>query len=127
MSKVAILACSNAGLDYLDYPKDIIILRSAVHFGADESYDDFVDMDAKTFYERIAKNPNDIPKTSFVTIGKMIEYVVEPHCMWLFVSKVKRIEMNSSKMKSNNITLNIILLLEETLTILENNSMWFIV
>jgi DegV family protein with EDD domain len=74
MSKVAILACSNAGLDYLDYPKDIIILRSAVHFGADESYDDFVDMDAKTFYERIAKNPNDIPKTSFVTIGKMIEY-----------------------------------------------------
>ena len=91
MSKVAILACSNAGLDYLDYPKDIIILRSAVHFGADESYDDFVDMDAKTFYERIAKNPNDIPKTSFVTIGKMIEYVVEPHCMWLFVSKERRI------------------------------------
>lgn len=74
MSKVAILACSNAGLDYLDYPKDIIILRSAVHFGTDESYDDFVDMDAKTFYERIAKNPNDIPKTSFVTIGKMIQY-----------------------------------------------------
>ncbi len=74
MSKVAILACSNAGLDYLDYPKDIIILRSAIHFGTDESYDDFVDMDAKTFYERIAKNPDDIPKTSFVTIGKMIEY-----------------------------------------------------
>jgi len=74
MSKVAILACSNAGLDYLDYPKDIIILRSAIHFGTDESYDDFVDMDAKTFYQRIAKNPDDIPKTSFVTIGKMIEY-----------------------------------------------------
>ncbi len=74
MSKVAILACSNAGLDYLDYPKDIIILRSAINFGTDESYDDFVDMDAKTFYERITKNPDDIPKTSFVTIGKMIEY-----------------------------------------------------
>ncbi|MBU1141789.1 MAG: DegV family EDD domain-containing protein, partial [Firmicutes bacterium] len=74
MSKVAILTCSNSGLDYLDYPKDIIILRSAIHFGTDESYDDFVDMDAKTFYERIAEDPDDIPKTSFVTIGKMLEY-----------------------------------------------------
>jgi hypothetical protein len=49
MSKVAILVCSNAGLDYLDYPKDIRILRSVIHFGADEAYDDFVQMDAKTF------------------------------------------------------------------------------
>ncbi len=74
MSKIAILTCSNSGLDYLDYPKDIIILRSAIHFGTDETYDDFVDMDAKTFYERIAKDPNDIPKTSYVSIGKMMEY-----------------------------------------------------
>lgn len=73
MKKIAILACSNAGLDYLDYPKDIRILRSVIHFGTDESYNDFVDMDAKTFYERIKKDPNDIPKTSYVSIGKMIE------------------------------------------------------
>lgn len=74
MNKVAILVCSNAGLDYLEYPKDITILRSVIHFGSDESYDDFVDMDAKTFYERINKNPNDVPKTSYVSVGKMIEY-----------------------------------------------------
>lgn len=67
----AVLVCSNAGLDYIDYPKDIIILRSVIHFGTDESFDDFVEMDAKTFYERIAKNPNDVPKTSYVSIGKM--------------------------------------------------------
>lgn len=73
MKKVAILTCSNAGLDYLDYPKDIRILRSVIHFGTDESYNDFVDMDAKTFYNRISKNPNDIPKTSYVSIGTMIE------------------------------------------------------
>lgn len=73
MKKIAILACSNAGLDYLDYPKDIRILRSVIHFGTDESYNDFVDMDAKTFYERIKNDPNDIPKTSYVSIGKMIE------------------------------------------------------
>lgn len=74
MKKIAILTCSNSGIDYLDYPKDIIVLRSSIHFGADESYDDFVDMEAKTFYERITKNPNDIPKTSYVSIGKMVEY-----------------------------------------------------
>lgn len=72
MKKVAILTCSNAGLDYLDYPKDIRILRSMIHFGADESYNDFIDMDAKTFYTRIKENPNDIPKTSYVSIGTMI-------------------------------------------------------
>ena len=73
MKKVAILTCSNAGLDYLDYPKDIRIMRSMIHFGANESFNDFIEMDAKTFYNRIQKNPNDIPKTSYVSIGKMIE------------------------------------------------------
>lgn len=74
MNKTSILVCSNAGLDYLEYPKDIIILRSVIHFGTDESYDDFIDMDAKTFYERITKDPNDIPKTSYVSVGRMIEF-----------------------------------------------------
>lgn len=77
MSKVAILTCSNAGLDYLDYPKDIRILRSVIHFGTDEAYDDFVQMDAKTFYERIQKDPNDIPRTSYVSPGTMISYFEE--------------------------------------------------
>lgn len=77
MSKVAILACSNAGLDYLDYPKDIRILRSVIHFGTDEAYDDYVQMDAKTFYERIQKDPNDIPRTSYVSPGTMIAYFEE--------------------------------------------------
>lgn len=74
MSKVAILACSNAGLDYLDYPKDIIILRSVIQFGADGTYDDYIGMDAKTFYTRIAEKPDDIPRTAYVSPGKMIEY-----------------------------------------------------
>ncbi|MFU8792661.1 MAG: DegV family protein [Acholeplasmataceae bacterium] len=72
--KIAILACSNAGLDYLDYPKDIRILRSVINFGADESYEDFVDMDAQTFYERIQKTPDDIPKTAYASTGKMLEH-----------------------------------------------------
>lgn len=73
MSKIAVLVCSNAGMDYIDYPKDITILRSVIHFGDGEPFEDFVDMDAKTFYERIDHNPNDVPKTSYVSVGKMHE------------------------------------------------------
>lgn len=72
-TKKAVLVCSNAGLDYLDYPKDITILRSVIHFGTDETYDDFIELDAKTFYNRITEKPNDVPKTSYVSIGKMVE------------------------------------------------------
>lgn len=73
ITKKAVLVCSNAGLDYLEYPEDITILRSVIHFGIDETYDDFIEMDAKTFYERIDKDANDVPKTSYVSIGKMHE------------------------------------------------------
>ncbi len=72
MSKIAIITCSNSGLDYLNPPKDIINFRSSIQFG-DESYADFIEMDAKTFYERIERNPDDIPKTAYYPIGKMIE------------------------------------------------------
>jgi len=71
--KKAVLVCSNAGLDYLDYPNDMVILRSVIHFGTTESYDDFVELNAKDFYERIDKNPNDVPKTSYISIGRMQE------------------------------------------------------
>jgi len=73
MSKNAVLVCSNSGIDYLNYPKDIYILRSQIHFGSDQSYEDFTEMDAKTFYNKIDENPNDVPKTSYTSIGKMEE------------------------------------------------------
>lgn len=72
MSKTAVIVCSNSAIDYLDYPKDIHVFRSKIHFG-NETYNDFVEIDAKTFYERLAKNPEDVPKTSYETVGNMIE------------------------------------------------------
>ncbi|MFP4177738.1 MAG: DegV family protein [Acholeplasmataceae bacterium] len=73
-SRIAVLVCSNAGLDYLDYPRDIRILRSVIHFEDDDkSYDDFVDMDAETFYNRIQRDPDNVPKTSYVSMGRMTE------------------------------------------------------
>lgn len=74
-NKTKVFVCSNAGLDYLKYPEDIGILRSEIHFGTEETYKDFVEMDAKTFYERIKNEPNNVPKTSYVSIGLIQEYI----------------------------------------------------
>ncbi|ABX80840.1 DegV family protein [Acholeplasma laidlawii] len=70
-SKFKVIVCSNSAIDYLEYDKQIDIFRSMIHFG-DESYNDFIDLDAKTFYERIKKEPDNIPKTSYVAPGYML-------------------------------------------------------
>ncbi len=76
--KTAVLVCSNAGLDYFDFPKDIRILRSVIHFPNDDQvYEDYVGMDAETFYDRISKKPDDVPKTSYVSVGTMIDIFKE--------------------------------------------------
>ena len=71
--KTAIVVCGNSGIDYLPHSEEILKFRCSVQFGADEIYEDFVELDNKTFYERIAKDPNTIPKTSYTPIGEMIE------------------------------------------------------
>ena len=53
-SKFKVIVCSNSAIDYLEYDKQIDIFRSMIHFG-DESFNDFIDLDAKTFYDRIKK------------------------------------------------------------------------
>ena len=50
--KTKVIVCSNSAIDYLDYPKSIDIFRSKIHFGS-EAYDDFVDLSAIDFYNRL--------------------------------------------------------------------------
>jgi len=71
-NKFKVIVCSNSAIDYLDYDQNIDVFRSMIHF-KDASYNDFTEIDAKTFYERIKKEPNDIPKTSYVSPGYMLE------------------------------------------------------
>lgn len=74
MKKYRVIVCSNSAIDYLDYPKDIDVFRSKIHFG-DESYNDFTELSAKDFYQRISEHPNDIPKTSYVSLGYVTEHL----------------------------------------------------
>ncbi len=70
--KVKVIVCSNAALDYVVYSKEIEIFRSKIHFGS-ESFDDFTEINAVDFYDRLKKEPNNTPKTSYVSLGYMME------------------------------------------------------
>lgn len=77
MKKIGVCVCSNSGLDYVEYPRDIRILRSVIIFSEQEIFDDYTEMDAKTFYERIDQDPATIPKTAFISLGKIQEIFEE--------------------------------------------------
>lgn len=74
MSKTAICVCGNSGIDYLDYPQDITVFRSLIHFGDLVEYVDFLEIKADEFYQRLKHNPDDIPKTAYTSIGEMLEH-----------------------------------------------------
>lgn len=70
-----IWVCSNSALDYLNHPETIRILRSTISFGSSTTiYEDYIDMDSDTFYDRLETTPDDIPKTAYVSIGKVDQY-----------------------------------------------------
>ncbi len=70
--KIAIVTCSNACLDYMDYDYDIKIFRSSVHLG-DESFLDYIDITAEDFYKKLEADKSIFPSTSFMPLGEMIE------------------------------------------------------
>lgn len=71
-NKIAVVACSNACLDYFDHPYDIRILRSTLHLG-DEDYLDYIDISAEDFYTRLETDKSVFPSSSYMPLGQMIE------------------------------------------------------
>ena len=57
----------------MDYPSDITILRISYSFWHRRNIQWLYEMDAKAFYERISKEPNNVPKTSYASIGTMLD------------------------------------------------------
>ncbi len=70
--KIAIITCSNACLDYMDYKHDIKVFRSSIHLG-EESFVDFIDLSATEFYKRLEEDKSIFPSTSYLPIGQMME------------------------------------------------------
>ena len=72
--KVKIMTDVNAGLDYLNNPYDVTILRSSVNF-KDEVLVDGIDITSVEFYERLnnVQTKEDIPSTSAPSLGSIYD------------------------------------------------------
>ena len=68
MSKIGIAVCGNSGIDYFDHNEKIRVFRSLLLMG-EEEYEDFVDISADTFYERIVAEPDLDVKTAQTSTG----------------------------------------------------------
>ena len=71
MKKTGVIVCSNAALDYIPHDSYIPVFRSVVIFGDNEKYDDFTEIKAEDFYNRLATDKTAFPHTAFVSPGKM--------------------------------------------------------
>jgi DegV family protein with EDD domain len=68
--KIGIVVCGNSGVDYmkLDYP--VRLIRATLNLGGKE-YEDYVDIQAKEFYDIINANPDIDVSTSQTSTGKI--------------------------------------------------------
>ncbi len=66
MSKIAVVACSNSGIDYLIEDHNFDVIRCKLVLSPDDVRDDFTQIKANEFY-KILENSDDIPKTSLPT------------------------------------------------------------
>lgn len=73
MKKTKVIVCSNSGIDYLNHPYDIEVFRSIVQYSDTEKYDDYTEISAESFYNRLITDKESFPKTAYVTIGHMVE------------------------------------------------------
>ncbi|HBP25759.1 MAG TPA: hypothetical protein DD618_02265 [Acholeplasmatales bacterium] len=70
--KIAIIVCSNSGIDYISHPNKIDVFRSLLYVNGEE-FEDYLDISADDFYERLVKEPQTIVNTSQTATGKMLE------------------------------------------------------
>lgn len=72
MSKIGVAVCGNSGIDYFDHDEKIRVFRSLLLMG-EEEYEDYVDISADSFYERIVNEPELDVKTAQTSTGVIKE------------------------------------------------------
>lgn len=76
MSKIGLLVCGNSGIDYIDHPYDIPVIRSIL-FAGDKEYSDYVDITASEFYSMLEDDPSLTPSTAQAATGVILEQYQE--------------------------------------------------
>ncbi len=69
--KTAVVAISTGCLDYLNIKNDNLYMLRCKIILEGKSYDDYVDMDANTFYEKIKADKSLLPSSSMPSIGEI--------------------------------------------------------
>lgn len=106
--KIAVIACSNAELDYIKHDYDVRIFRSTLHLG-DEDYLDYVDISADEFYKRLEEDTTIFPTSSYYPLGKMIEMYEDlvkdgyTHCIVVSISQHMSGIYNASMMAAKEV------------------------
>lgn len=72
MGKIGVIACGNSGIDYIDHPYDIPVLRSILMVGTEE-YRDYVDIKAGDFYNMLLEDKTLSPSTAQASTGVILE------------------------------------------------------
>lgn len=73
MSKRAVIATSTGCLDYLDLDhENLRILRMKIIMGND-TYNDYIDITAEAFYDRLIKDTTLVPTSSMPSPGELLE------------------------------------------------------
>ncbi|MBN2300211.1 MAG: DegV family protein [Acholeplasmataceae bacterium] len=68
--KIGLVVCGNSGVDYLKLEYPVKLIRSTLNLGGKE-YEDYVDIQAKEFYDVIVNNPDIDVSTSQTSTGKI--------------------------------------------------------
>lgn len=76
MSKIGLLVCGNSGIDYIDHPYEIPVIRSILFVGEKE-YSDYVDITAGEFYNMLQEDPSLTPSTAQAATGVILEQYKE--------------------------------------------------
>lgn len=77
MSKRAVIATSTGCLDYIDVPFDNFrILRMKIIMN-EETYNDFIDITAEDFYQKLLDDKNLVPTSSMPSPGELYELLEE--------------------------------------------------
>jgi DegV family protein with EDD domain len=76
MAKLGLLVCGNSGIDYIDHPYDIPVIRSILFVG-DKEYSDYVDITADEFYQLLEENPELTPSTAQAATGVILKQYEE--------------------------------------------------
>ncbi len=76
MAKIGLLVCGNSGIDYINHPYDISVIRSILFVG-DKEYADYVDITADEFYKMLEENPELTPSTAQAATGVILKQYEE--------------------------------------------------